>query len=257
MPDRHPYFGRFTALAHRGGYGGDVPPALENTLTAFRNARALGFRAMETDIHVTADGQVVAFHDDVLDRVTDGAGAIADLTYAELADTRIGGSEPVPLLNDVLDAVPDCTLNIDIKSDAGVEPLADLIERRGVQDRVCVGSFDTARIHRFRRLTRRSVATSVSAVGVAWLAAPLLPLLGRPGGVAAQVPTRVPRLGVPLVTERFVAACHRAGKLVHVWTINDADEMNRLLDLGVDGLVSDDLLTLRDVVTSRGLWEDL
>nr|NLI49753.1 glycerophosphodiester phosphodiesterase [Propionibacterium sp.] len=250
----YPYFPEgFCALAHRGGTaaGADV----ENSLAAFASALELGFTHLETDVHATADGVLVAFHDDRLDRVTDASGAVAALPWAALREARIGGREPIPTLDEVLDAFPDARLNIDIKADAAVVPLARTLARHAAQERVCVGSFSTRRLRAFRRLAGSLVATSVDPAGVAWYAFGYgVRRVAAPAGQALQIPVREERTGVPLVSRPLIRAAHRAGRVVHVWTINDPAEMHRLIDLGVDGLVSDEVTVLRDVLVARGLW---
>ena len=111
------------AFAHRGG-AGDAP---ENTLPAFALAADLGYRYFETDAHLTADGVVVAFHDDVLDRVTDGTGAIAHLPWADVAQARVGG-QPIPRMDELLETFPAARVNIDPKHDPVIAPLADLLQ---------------------------------------------------------------------------------------------------------------------------------
>lgn len=251
----HRYFDtRFAALAHRGGASEGVPLALENTLPAFAAAVALGYRYLETDVHVTADGTPVAFHDEHLDRVTDAAGAISSFAARDLARVLVGGLERVPTLGELLEAFPTARFNLDLKADASVEAVARALDAHAAHDRVCVGSFSTSRLRRFRRLVGPRVATAVSPAGIAAYASPGVRRLGAlDAGAALQVPTR--HRGVPVVTRGLVAAAHAAGRVVHVWTINDADEMDALIDLGVDGLVSDDLVTLKAVLTRRNLWE--
>lgn len=254
--DEWGYFAtRFAALAHRGGFCDDSPPAFENSLRAFAAAWARGFRYLETDVHATADGALVAFHDEVLDRVTDAAGRLAALPLAAVAEARIGGREPIPLLEELLDALPDARFNIDLKSAGAVRPLVAALDRHAAHDRVCVGSFGEDRIREFRRLTRGRVATAASPREVR---AHLLPGVRRwlpLGGQSFQVPVRDERTRIPVVTRGFVRAAHAVGAVVHVWTINDALEAERLLDLGVDGLVSDDLDMLKGLLVRRELWE--
>lgn len=238
------------ALAHRGGFSADAPPGLENTLLAFRGAVAMGYRYLETDVHVSADGVLYAFHDEHLDRVTDAHGAIASFRSSSLDAVRVAGREPIPTMDALLEEFPHARFNIDLKAPGTEEPLAELIRRHGATERVCVGSFDGRRLARFRKLTRGEVVTSASVPEV--LRTRLgLPVPGAPA--AFQVP--LTHRGVRVVTPRFVAAAHRAGKAVHVWTVNDPDVMNDLLDLGVDGLVSDDIATLKRVLAARNLWE--
>jgi glycerophosphoryl diester phosphodiesterase len=238
------------AFAHRGGAAaGD-----ENTAEAFARAIALGFRYVETDVHATADGVPVVFHDASLDRLTGTAGRVADLRWADLATMRIGGAGAVPRLDEVLAAWPQIRFNIDVKADAATGPTVDVIRRSDAADRVLLASFSDARLARVRALAGPRVATSLGRGEVArlrlssWAGTPLrLPA----SAVAAQVPTRHGR--VPIVDRRFIARAHRLGLQVHVWTIDDPAEMGRLLDLGVDGIMTDCPEVLREVYETRGL----
>lgn len=239
------------AFAHRGG-AGDWP---ENTMPAFEGAVELGYRYVETDAHVTADGICLAFHDDRLDRVTDRTGAIADLPYAEVRQARVDGREPIPLMEDLLGGFPDLRVNIDPKHDGAVEALAAVIERTGAVERVCVGSFSDSRIARLRSLLGPTLCTSLGPKDTARLRAGSFGLPSRrPPGVCAQVPTHV--RGIPLVDRRFVAKAHDLDLQVHVWTIDEADTMHELLDVGVDGIMTDRPAVLRKVLESRGAWFD-
>lgn len=241
-------------FAHRGF----SPEGLENSMAAFAAAVALGYRYVETDVHATRDGVLVAFHDATLDRVTDGAGEVGALPWSTVRQARIGGVEPVPLLEDLLGTWPDLRVNVDVKADAAVGPLAEVIERTRAHDRVCVASFADARRRAVLRHLSRPVTTSAgNAVAAAFRAAAAV--RSRAAALRAlhdvdclQVPERHRR--VPVVTAATVAHAHRAGVPVHVWTVNLPADMHRLLDLGVDGLVSDRADLLRDVLTARGLW---
>ncbi len=246
------------AYAHRGGAHHPEIEGLENTVKAFAHAYELGYRHLETDVHVTRDGVLLAFHDDVLDRVSDGTGAVADLTAEEVSTARIGGSEPIPTLAELFDALPEAHFNIDLKSPGTVQALVDFLDERGASDRVVVASFSSARLRDFRRLTRGLVRTSAHAWEVAayrlsptaTIARWLTP--GRP--VALQIPHH--HNGLRLVTPGLVKRAHRNGVQVHVWTIDDRDEMNVLVDRGVDAIMTDRTDILRDVLRSRGLWEE-
>ena len=236
-------------IAHRGG-AGDWP---ENTRPAFTGAVALGYRYVETDVHVTADGVLVAFHDDRLDRVTDRTGAIADLPWSEVAAARVDGREPVLRFDELLEAWPDLRVNVDPKSDEAVEPLAQAIRRARALDRVCIGSFSDRRLARMRALLGPGLATSLGPGGIARLRAASVGLpSGRFPADCVQVPTSA--RGVTIVDRRFVAAAHARGLAVQVWTIDEADEMDRLLDLGVDGIMTDRPAVLREVLERRGQW---
>jgi glycerophosphoryl diester phosphodiesterase len=239
------------AFAHRGGAAvGD-----ENTAEAFARAVALGYRYVETDTHATADGVAVVFHDDTLDRLLGRPGRIRDLSMADLATLRVGGSAAVPRLDEILDAWPGIRFNIDVKAHNAVEPTIAAVRRAGALDRVLLASFSSARLARIRRVLGPKVATSLGMREVArlWVGS----RLGRrqavaEGVVAAQVPVRYGRARV--VDGRFVRHAHRLGVQVHVWTIDEPTEMNELLDLGVDGIMTDRIETLREVYIARGLW---
>ncbi|MEV7195774.1 glycerophosphodiester phosphodiesterase [Streptomyces sp. NPDC093510] len=249
---RHPYLDHPgpLALAHRGG----AADGLENTAAAFRRAVDLGYRYIETDVHATADGRLVAFHDTTLDRVTDASGRIIDLPWSEVRRARVAGSEPVPLFEELLESFPDVRWNVDVKAEPALLPLLDLIRRTASWDRVCVGSFSEARVARAQRLAGPRLATSLGTRGVAALRMVSygVPAALRRSAVCAQVPETHGRIRV--VDHRFVRAAHARGLQVHVWTVNDAEQMTALLDLGVDGIVSDHIETLRGVLKDRGTW---
>jgi glycerophosphoryl diester phosphodiesterase len=248
------------ALAHRGGaaYGPNV--GLENTMAAFGRAVGLGYRYLETDVHATRDGHVVAFHDAVLDRATDATGAIADLPWREVRRARVAGTEPVPLLAELFEAWPDVRVNIDVKADSALEPTLREVARHGAADRVCIGSFSERRLRAARRALGPEVATAAGQVGTALLRftpSALSRLLHTPAPVL-QIPVlhRLQGRTVTLVTPGLLGRAHRLGKHVHVWfhswSREDAVEMHRLLDLGVDGIVTDHIDVLRDVLAERG-----
>ncbi len=240
------------AFAHRGG----AADGLENSMVAFSRAVDLGYRYLETDVHATSDGVLVAFHDTTLDRTTDRTGAVATSTFTEVSRARIGGLEPIPLLEDLLMTWPDMRFNLDVKAPAAVEPLARLLRRLRVTDRVCIGSFSERRLAAIRRLLGPDVCTSLGPRDAARLRASV-----RVGGHGAHGLARYPCVQVPprmgrvtVVTEPFVALVHRLGMQLHVWTIDDPGEMHRLLDLGVDGIMTDTIAVLREVLTARGQW---
>ena len=238
------------AFAHRGG-AGDWP---ENTLPAFEGAVALGYRYVETDVHVTSDGVLCAFHDERLDRVTDRTGLIRDQTWAEVRQARVDGLEPIPLLEDLLTTWPDLRINIDPKHDSAVDALAATLRRTDAIERVCIGSFSDARIARLRELLGADLCTSFGPKGIARLRAGSFGIpTGELGAACLQVPPA--HKHVPIVDERFLRTAHDRLLPVHVWTIDDPTEMHRLLDLGVDGIMTDRPSVLKDVLVSRGLWD--
>ena len=248
MATNHPYLDwpGPIAMAHRGG-AADAP---ENTMRAFAQARSLGYRYLETDVQVTADGVVVVFHDEDLARLCGRPERVSELSAAELATARVNGTEPIPTLDELLDAWPDARINIDCKTPAGVRPLVDAIRRHNALDRVCLTSFSDRRVMTLRRALGSGVCSAAATLELT-----LLKLTGfATGAQAAQVPVR--QSWITVVTSRFVSRCHRRGIAVHVWTIDDAAEMHRLLDLGVDGIMTDRPEVLREVLVARGSWHE-
>lgn len=249
---RHPFLDHPgpIAFAHRGG----AADGLENTAWQFRRAVERGYRYLETDVHATADGRIVAFHDDTLDRVTDGAGRISDLPWREVRQARVAGREPVPLFEELLADFPEARWNVDVKAAPALLPLLELIGRTHAWDRVCLGSFSEARVVRAQRLAGPRLATSFGTRGVLGLRLRSwgLPAAVRRSAVAAQVPPA--RYGIPVVDRRFVRTAHARGLQVHVWTVDEPERMHRLLDLGVDGIMTDQIDTLRGVMEDRGVW---
>lgn len=241
------------AFAHRGWHIGDLS-GLENSVPAFRRAFEQGYRYLETDVRATSDGRVIAFHDPRLDRVTDRQGVIADLRWSEVRRARIGGTEQIPLLAELLEEFPTARFNIDAKAGTAVTPLAELLINAKATDRVCLVSFADDRLTRLRAALGPDVALALGPLALFRLfRASALRRRFRTTAVAAQVPLSYQ--GVTIVTPRFIATAHAAGLEVHVWTIDEPAEMRRLLALGVDGIMTDRPELLRDVLMERGSWE--
>jgi glycerophosphoryl diester phosphodiesterase len=194
----------------------------------------------------------------VLDRVTDLEGVIADLTFDEVRQALVGGREQVPTLAQLFDEFPRARFNIDIKSDGAVTALVEFIEQREAWDRVLVGSFSPQRMAAFRRLTGGRVPTSAGPVEVAIFrfvpSARLADWLTRHRVAALQVPHKRGRWTV--ATAGLLRRAHASGKHVHVWTVDEPEEMRELLDLGVDGLFTDRTDLLKDVLVERGQWRE-
>ncbi len=234
------------AFAHRGY----APDGAENSMAAFQRAVELGYRYLETDVRVTADGVPLAFHDARLDRVTDRRGRVDRLPWQVVRRARIVGREPIPRLAEVLDAWPDIRVNIDVKCRAAIAPTVAAIRQAGALERVCVAAFSTARVAAVRGALGPQVCTSLGPRAVLslrvarWARTRALTCVQAPARLAGRV----------FVDDRFVATAHRFGLPVHVYTVNDPVEMTRLLDLGVDGLMTDRAEVLRTVLTERGQW---
>jgi glycerophosphoryl diester phosphodiesterase len=240
------------AMAHRGG----AIEHLENTMPAFQACVDLGYRYLETDVRVTADGVLVVCHDAVLERVTDRTGRIDQLSWSEVAEARIGGREPILRLEELLGAWPDVRFNLDIKAAGVMAPLVRAVRRLKVADRICLASFSDARIAAARRLFGPSVCTALGPRGVAALRlssySPRAAGLVRIPAGCAQVPLQLG--GRALVDERFIAAAHDRNLQVHVWTVDTEEDTGAMLELGVDGVMTDRPAMLREVLEKRGQW---
>lgn len=234
------------AMAHRGGAG----EATENSPATFQRAVDLGYRWIETDVRATIDGHAVVFHDATLDRTTDSRGAISALPLSHVRDATLSDGEHPITLTEALGRWPDVRFNIDVKDDGAVTPFLRAIAEADAWDRVCAAAFSTSRLNRMRAAAGSRLATSMGPAEVTRL---VLGLPDRTPACAAQVPRATGRL--PIVTPGFVRRAHRRGVQVHVWTIDEAPAMHALLDLGVDGIVTDRPSVLRDVLRARGDWD--
>lgn len=251
------------AFAHRGGSA--LWP--ENTLEAFRGAIGTGLHYIETDVHRTRDGAIVIHHDSTLDRTTDGTGPIKERTLAELQTldagywfTTDGRTYPyrgkglrIPTFEEALELGDDIHFNVELKQrePSMVNEFWQLIQEHGLEDRVLVAAEQDPIAKAFRDISRGRVATSASKREVTWFWGAVRARLSRwvnPPFDALQVPVRSGPLTV--VEPRFIEAAHRAGVQVHVWTIDEEPEMRRLLELGVDGLMTDRPDRLKSVVDS-------
>jgi glycerophosphoryl diester phosphodiesterase len=248
------------AFVHRGWQFGELA-GMENSLSALRRCLDEGFRYLEIDVHATSDGVVVVSHDAELDRITTGTGPIVAQPWRRVAEAPIRGREPLATLRQVIEELPDALLNIDVKADAAVEPTLGLLADTDAWDRVCLASFSSARLSRLRTSAGARLLTSCSPVDAValrirgWLRAARLSSWGR----AIRVPARLaqlPRRHGPLtvVEPHLLATAHELGMEVHVWVVDDPAEMRELLDMGVDGLVTDRPDLLREVLAERGQW---
>ncbi|MGI9647960.1 MAG: glycerophosphodiester phosphodiesterase [Acidimicrobiia bacterium] len=238
----------------------------ENTMEAFQAAVDLGYRYLETDLHQTSDGTLVAFHDDSLDRTTDGSGQVSVRTWAELAELdagyrfaahegypRRGKGVRIPRLEEVFDAFPSIRLILDLK-EAGFEAdLAEFLRSRGLEDQVIVGAFSDSRLGRFRKASGGRVATSSGPAETLalWTAARFRRSL-RLKADALQIPEEFAFIDLP--DRKLVEASEAGGRQVHVWTVNDPDHMTRLLDTGVHALITDRPDVLKQLLIARGEW---
>ncbi|MEO6143682.1 MAG: glycerophosphodiester phosphodiesterase family protein [Dermatophilaceae bacterium] len=239
------------AIAHRGGSA----LAPENSLVAFGLSSALGLRYLETDIRVTCDGQLVCFHDDTLERVTSDSGLVRSRSLEELRALRINGIEPIPTFDEALDAFPGQCFTVDLKDQAAIGPLLKSLGRQGVAERVCIaGAWDG-----WLGQVRREVPEVTTALG--WRSLTALLSCARAGlrppkalatAPFAHVPVKLGRF--PVFVERLVAMSHDIGVRVVTWTVDDPVVIRRLLDVGVDAIITDRPDVLREVLVSRNQW---
>ena len=247
----HPYLAgaRFAAFVHRGG-GIEQP---ENSKRAFAAAVAMGYRYIETDVQATVDNVVMVIHDDELAPLTNGEGVIAKLPYSEVRQAKIHGAELLMTLEEALVTFPETYFNIDIKNEHALEPTLELVVRMDVLNRVCLASFSDDRLARIRRRLGRAICLSAGprAVTALKFASWGLPFM-RTHCHCAQVP--VVEYGITIPTRRFIAFCNRRGVAVHVWTIDEGEEMRRLIRLGVNGIMSDRPSLLKQIAQEEGVW---
>ncbi|WP_229053949.1 glycerophosphodiester phosphodiesterase family protein [Aeromicrobium sp. Leaf350] len=238
------------AIAHRGGSLTADNVGIENSLEAFAHAASLGYRHLETDVVCSRDGVAYVCHDVKLRRLTGQRLHVGDLDSAQVDELRLGGRARIPRLDELLEAHPDAWFSIDVKAADAVEETCRVIERLEATDRVCLGSFDHRRTLAIRRrLPGVETAASRREVVEALL---VPPSRRRVDYRWLSVPAR--RKGIPVVTRRFVEAAHATGAGVLVWTIDESREIERLVDLGVDGIFTDRTDVLRDTLVARGTW---
>ena len=218
-------------------------------MAAFEYAVNLGYHYVETDVQVTSDGVLLAFHDFNLKRTCGIDRQVSEMSWADVSAARVDGLAPIPTLEELLGTWPELRVNIDCKADNAVEGLVSALRRTKSLHRVCVGAFSDIRIRRLRRILGPDLCTALGPGGVANLR---FAKMSRTAANTAQVPVSSGSLVV--TTDKFVERAHRLGLKVHIWTIDDAPEITRLLDMGVDGIMTDRPTVLRDVLEQRGQW---
>lgn len=237
------------AFAHRGG-AGHRP---ENSLRAFEYSAQLGYTYLETDARSTRDGKLIAFHDAVLDRATDRTGRVSRLTWQQVSAARVAGTEEIPLLEDLLGSFPCHRFNIDLKDAGTVGALASVLRRTAAWDRVCVTSISATRLLAAQRSLDRPACLAVTPAAIA-----AMRFLGGPGcGLArglAQAGARCVQVHRQVATRGLIRRARQLGLDVHVWAVNTRPEIERALDLGADGVMTDDVVLLRDILAERGQW---
>jgi len=239
----------FYGFVHRGG----DEKKTENTLEAFQYSSDLGFTFMETDVQFTKDGQVVVFHDIDLKRIAGLEKKISELSLKEIKSIDLIGGGKIPTLDDLLSSFKNLRFNIDIKVDSAVDKTVDIIKSHDALNRTCLAAFSSKRLNRIRLLAGKGACTSMGQLEVSKL---IMRSWGLPFdkqlGMCAQVPTT--QWGIPVVTQAFIEEAHRQDKLVHVWTIDDPEEMRNLIKKSVDGLMTDKPSILKKVLIEQNLF---
>ena len=247
----HSFFKDFSfyGFVHRGG----DEVKTENTIEAFQYSSDLGFIFMETDVQATKDGHVVVFHDTSLKRMAGINKTVEELTLNEVRSIELINGGRIPLLNETLENFPDLRFNIDIKTEAALEESVKIIKDMSCFDKVCLASFSSSRLDRIRSLAGPDVCTSSGQMDIFKMMCKSVGIeSGTTKGHCAQIPIR--QWGVPVLTKRFLNLAKKENKLVHVWTIDDKETMFRLIDLGVDGIMTDKPSVLKQAMLERGLF---
>ncbi len=235
----HPYFqsGKVSVLAHRGF----TPPA-ENSLEAFQRALDAGADYLETDVRVTLDGHAVLCHDETLQRIAGIERKVSEMTLSEIKQVQPFETGTIISLNEALQLLPKARFNIDIKESLAIVPTVLAIEANAAHDRVLVSSFSNSRRKQALKLLSREVATSASGSIIInlWIRNLLgLNFSKALSGIGAiQIPTKI--YGMRFDKPSFIKKVIETGTQVHFWTINDLDEVSRLLSLGATGIVTDE-----------------
>jgi len=257
--------GRLSASRERFGYLGACPPRAiahrggslewtENTMAAFQGAWDLGFTYFELDVRATADGVLVVFHDDSMERLAGRPEAVEECTIEQLAEVRLGAANAaIPTLEEVLTTFPDVRIHLDVKDASSIDPLCNLLTRLDDPGRFCVACFAPRPLARIRAQLGEGYLTNLSIPEMGRLRSASFGLPSGPiKGFVASVPPKNGRLRV--VDRRFVDAAHERGIEVHVWTIDDSSQMEELLDFGVDAIMTDRPTVLKELLVKRGAW---
>tara|TARA_B100001173_G_scaffold240610_1_gene210442 strand:- start:2551 stop:3177 length:627 start_codon:yes stop_codon:yes gene_type:complete len=208
---------------------------------------------METDVQLTSDGKVVIFHDNDLKRIAGLNKKVSDLSFKKIKEIDLIHGGRIPSLEETLSSFPNLRFNIDIKVDSAVDETIKIVKNFNAFNKVCLAAFSSKRLRRIRELTNSDLCSSMGQAEIVRLLLSSYGLNFRASpGLCAQVP--VSQFGIPIVTKRFIKKIHDLNKLIHVWTIDETQEMYRLIDLGVDGLMTDKPTVLKEALVARNLF---
>ena len=231
-------------FAHRGG----CLEASENTLESFQYALNIGSQYIETDVQLSQDGKVYIFHDDSLKRIVGIDKNFSDLPSSEIDSIKIFNGNAIPTLEEVLETFPNARFNIDLKTDLVAEPALEILKKHNAQDRVCIASFSDERIDLARKYIP-SICTSMGPNQILQIRLGAWKFIN-PKIVSDCVQIPIYKYGIKLASKTMVDFCHANHLKVHVWTINDAKTMKKLISIGVDGIITDRPKLLKEVLKS-------
>ncbi len=240
----------FLAFAHRGG--NDFAP--ENTFESFKFAVDNGFKYLETDVHLTSDNKLMAFHDPTLDRITNTKGRIIDFSSIDLKKVKVKNNYRIPLMEELLESFPDCFFSIDMKCDESVKPLIDLVKRNKAVERVCFASFNQNRLNSVRESFNNKCITSMGPKEIIILK--INSYINLKKNITSQIASMpISRYNIKLINKRSVSYLKSLNIKVIAWTINNEDQMRSLITLGVDGIMTDKLRLLKKILIEKNLWQ--
>ena len=236
-------------IAHRGA----SLLASENSFESFRKAFDLGYRVIETDIHSSKDGTAYIFHDITLERLTGENLKISDLKDVDIDSLKINNSSIIPRLSNVFEEFPEGLFNLDAKTWKSTTPIVDTIQNMGCRSRVCIGSFNDRRVNAIIKELGLETCHSMGASNVIKF------YLGAQLGIeqhftsqCIQLPIKM--FGISLTTRKVLSYARKLGIKIHFWTINNPVIMQQLLELNVDGIMTDDCVLLKEIMKEQNKW---
>jgi len=247
----HPFFQdySFYGFVHRGGDEVET----ENTIEAFKYSSDLGFVFIETDVQATKDGHVVIFHDATLRRMAGVNKSIKELTLKEVNEIDLLDGGKIPLLSEALETFPNLRFNIDIKTEDALEETIQIIKKMNFLDKTCLASFSSSRLKRIKHLAGPEACISSGQMDIFKMMCQSVGIGLQPTkSQCAQIPLK--QWGVPVLTKKFIEIAKMQNKFVHVWTIDDKNQMFELIEFGVDGLMTDKPSVLKEAMIEKGLF---
>ena len=240
---------QFMAFAHRGG----TEFAPENTYEAFSSAVSIGYKYLETDVHPNADNKLMAFHDSSVDRVTNYKGKICNFTSSELKKIKVKGKFQIPFLEDLIESFSKSFFSIDMKSDQSVKPLIKLIKSMNAVDRVCFASFSQDRLDYVRDEFDNKCITSMGPREI--IKTKISSIINFKHKIIPKISSLpISRYRIKLLNKRHINFLKSLNIKVIAWTINDVEAINKLIDLGVDGIMTDNISVLKKILIKKNIW---